>query len=139
MNLLAPAFVAIIEDMLWRFCKFISVGSCATATQYILLTFLVEMYDLRASIASTVGFVIAAAVNYLLNRRFTFQSSARHGVAIPKFLTVALAGATLNALVIGWFEAHTTLHYLLAQTFATTVVLLWNFAANASWTFRATN
>jgi putative flippase GtrA len=136
MSLPAFLFAATMSGMLWRFYKFVFVGSCATAIQYMLLTFLVEMYDLRASVASTIGFVVAAAVNYLLNRRFTFQSTARHSTAILKFLSVALVGVTLNAALIGWFEAHTTVHYLLAQTFATTVVLLWNYAGNAIWTFR---
>ena len=136
MCLHALAFAATIQGMLWRFLKFASMGSFATSIQYILLTFLVEMCGLRASIASTIGFVIAAAVNYFLNRRFTFKSNARHTVAIPRFLTVALAGLTLNGAVIGWFEAHTTVHYLLAQISATTAVLLWNFTANAIWTFR---
>jgi putative flippase GtrA len=120
----------------WRFFKFSLVGACATAIHYAVLTALVELGHLRAVVGSTIGFVIAATVNYALNRRFTFESSAKHAVALPKFLTVALLGAAMNAAVVGWFEAHTTIHYLLAQVCATFTVLLWNFTVNALWTFK---
>jgi len=123
--------------MLWQFCKFISVGSCTTAAQYLLLTFLVEVYGLRATVASTIGFVISATISYILNRRFTFHSAAKHRIAIPMFMTVALTGMTLNAAVIGWLQAHTTVHYILAQICASSVVLIWNFTTNSVWTFKA--
>lgn len=127
---------ASIYRTFWRFCKFSLVGACATAIHYVVLMASVELLLLRAVVASTIGFVIAASVNYALNRRFTFQSSAKHVVALPKFLTVALLGAAMNAAVVGWFEAHTTIHYLLAQICATLTVLLWNFTVNALWTFK---
>jgi putative flippase GtrA len=120
----------------WRFCKFSLVGACATAIHYILLMAVVELAHLRVVFASTIGFVVAATVSYALNRRFTFESNAKHAVALPKFLTVAILGAAMNAAVVGWFEAHTSIHYLLAQVCATLAVLLWNFTVNALWTFR---
>jgi putative flippase GtrA len=42
----------------------------------------------------------------------------------------------MNAAVVGWFEAHTELHYLASQVCATMAVLFWNFTANAAWTFK---
>jgi putative flippase GtrA len=121
---------------LWRFGKFLLVGICATTIQYVVLMALVELVHVRAVIASTAGFVIAATVNYALNRRFTFESNAKHATAVPKFLIVALLGVAMNAAVVGWFETYTTIHYLLAQACATLIVLLWNFTVNALWTFK---
>jgi len=121
---------------LWKLCKFISVGVCATAIQYVLLGYLVEVFSLQASVASTIGFALAAAVNYLLNRRFTFQSDARHVIAAPKFIFVAWVGMTANFAIISWLEAHTAVHYLVSQACATSIVMLWNFTVSAVWTFR---
>ena len=133
------SFAEILNNIIWKFTKFASVGICATGIQYVLLVSIIELYKVRVSAASTIAFVVAAAVNYLLNRRFTFNSIARHTSTAPKFLTVALVGITLNAAVIRWLEIHTTFHYILAQTCATSIVLLWNFTSNAVWTFKSTD
>jgi putative flippase GtrA len=125
-----------MNQVVFRFGKFAFVGGCATAVHYTILTFLVEILELAPVLATTIGFTVAAAVNYSFNRRFTFESRARHVVALPKFLTVALLGAAMNAGVVDWFEGHTSLHYLVSQICATIVVLAWNFSANAIWTFK---
>jgi putative flippase GtrA len=117
-------------------CKFAYVGLCATVLQYLLLTVLVEVYELRVSVASTIAFIFAAIANYALNYRLTFRSAERHTAAIPKFMTVVLVGITLNGMVVGWLDTHTMFHYLVSQTFATAVVMFWNFSANMTWTFR---
>jgi putative flippase GtrA len=125
-----------MNHVVFQFFKFAFVGGCATAIHYAILTFLVEILKFHPVSATTVGFAVAAAVNYSLNRRFTFESSAKHVVALPKFMTVALLGAAMNAGIVGWFEDHTSLHYLVSQICATIAVLAWNFIANAIWTFR---
>jgi len=122
--------------MLFTLSKFVSVGLCATVLQYLILAYLVEIYAIRAAIASAIGFALSATFNYFLNRKFTFRSDARHTVAVPKFITVALAGVTLNTSIVGWFEEHTRVHYLVSQVLATIVAMLWNFVASAIWTFR---
>lgn len=117
-----------------RFARFVAVGGVATAIQYAILIILVRGFRLAPTPASSIGFVLSAAVNYLLNYRFTFQSSRPHGPAAVKFALLAGAGLLINAgimhLMIG-----AGLHYLLAQLCATGVVLFWNFIGNTLWTF----
>jgi putative flippase GtrA len=125
-----------MSSIAWRFCRFALVGLFATALQYAVLTLLVEVSNTRAVIASTVGFIISAIASYLLNRRFTFRSNARHSAAAPRFLMVSAIGLALNAGILGWLLDHTAIHYIAAQLFTTAVVLLWNFSANAVWTFK---
>jgi putative flippase GtrA len=128
-----------MDNMLRKFTRFVSVGSVATAIQYSLLTGLVEVADLPTTVASTIGFLVSASGNYLLNRRFTFQSEENHSTALPKFFAVAASGMVINAVMFSQFEAHTNLHYLVAQACATVAVLLWNFIVNAVWTFKPTS
>lgn len=89
-----------------RFLSFLGVGVIATSVQYLILIASVQGLHADPVVASTVGFVIAATVNYILNRRYTFGSSKPHLEAAPKFFVVA-AGC----------------------------VLLWNYSINAVWTF----
>jgi putative flippase GtrA len=119
-----------------KFLRFAAVGLVGTAAHYSVLTALVELAGNPVVLATTLGFGVGALVNYLLNRRFTFASAARHAVALPKFLLIAAAGAVLNAAIVAWLLGHVPVHYLVIQLAATGIVLLWNFAANALWTFR---
>jgi putative flippase GtrA len=117
-----------------RFLRFAAVGGVATAIQYVLLILLVRGFGMAPTPASSIGFVLSAAVNYRLNYRFTFQSRAPHAPAIAKFGLLAGAGLLINAAIMHLMVA-AGVHYLLAQVCATAVVLFWNFIGNSIWTF----
>lgn len=119
-----------------HFMRFAAVGICGTAAHYSVLWTLVEYAAMPVLIATSIGFGVGALVNYALNRRFTFDSDATHTDALPKFMTVALLGLVLNALIVKVLNVHFGIHYMLAQVFATGTVLVWNFAVNYLWTFR---
>lgn len=117
-----------------RFIRFTAVGGFATAIQYVLLIALVRGAGMAPTPASSIGFVLSAVVNYLLNYRFTFQSSRPHGPAATKFALLAGTGLLINAAIMHVLTGM-GVHYLLAQLCATGVVLFWNFIGNSLWTF----
>ncbi len=117
-----------------RFVRFALVGGVATAIQYALLILLVRAFGMAPTPASSIGFVLSAVVNYLLNYRFTFQSNRPHAAAMAKFGLLAGAGLLINAAIMHVMVA-AGVHYLLAQVCATAVVLFWNFIGNSLWTF----
>ena len=117
-----------------RFVRFALVGGIATAIQYALLILLVRGFAMAPTPASSIGFVLSAVVNYLLNYRFTFQSSRPHAPAMAKFGLLAGAGLLINAAIMHLMVT-AGVHYLLAQVCATGVVLFWNFIGNTLWTF----
>jgi putative flippase GtrA len=120
-----------------RFARFLLVGCLATGIQYAVLVLLVRTIGTDPTVASALGFVISAGVNYIVNYHYTFGSNERHSQAALKFATLAVAGLLINSasmhllLLAGW-------HYLLAQALTTAIVLLWNFTGNSVWTFRPT-
>lgn len=118
-----------------RFLSFLGVGVIATSVQYLVLIASVQGLHADPVVASTVGFVIAATVNYILNRRYTFGSSKPHLEAAPKFFIVAAVGLWLNGALLAAGMAIVGLHYIAAQVIATGCVLLWNYSINAVWTF----
>jgi len=117
-----------------RFIRFSIVGAVATAIQYVLLVLLVRGFEMAPTPASSIGFVLSAGVNYLLNYHFTFESDRPHGPAVAKFAALAATGLLINAAIMHLMVA-AGVHYLLAQVCATGVVLLWNFIGNSLWTF----
>lgn len=122
--------------MLRQFCFFTAVGAVGTAAHFATLALLVESLGLDPLPASICGFAAGVLVNYLLNRRLTFRSHARHSAALPKFLAVALLGAALNTLLMYLGLHLLQLHYLLAQALAALLVLFWNFTGSRLWAFR---
>jgi putative flippase GtrA len=120
-----------------QFLRFAGVGALATALQYAVLIGCVELLHARPVVGSSLGFGLSAWLNYYLNYRYTFGSSAPHRVAAVRFGAVAGAGLLLNAGVMALLTAHGRVPYLLAQIVATALVLVWNYAGSALWTFTA--
>ena len=120
-----------------RFLRFLIVGSIATVIQYIVLVILVEITPIEAVTASAIGFFLGAVANYFLNYRFTFESSARHRVAMPKFALTAAAGLLINTLTMAVLTRQLFVYYVFAQFIATLITLFWNFVVNSLWSFRS--
>lgn len=119
-----------------RFLRYIVVGGVATAIQYVILVLLVRAFGMAPTPASTIGFVLSAGVNYLLNYRFTFQSNRPHGPAAAKFAVLAGTGLLINAAIMHLMTG-AGVQYLIAQVCATSVVLFFGFISNSLWTFGA--
>lgn len=118
-----------------RIASFLIVGAFATALQFAIMVVLVREFGAKPVAASAMGFVISALANYQLNRMFTFRSRARHGTALTRFAIVSGIGLALNAAVMFLLVEALHLHYVLAQAFATFVVIIWNYVLSKRWTF----
>ena len=118
-----------------QFILFSGIGIIGTAGHYLTLVLLVEMARLDPAVATTVGFIVGACINYILNYHITFRSNKRHAEALSKFLLIALVGAILNYSIMYIGINFSSVHYLIIQVIATGCVLLWNFALNKLWTF----
>jgi len=125
--------------MTWlpQFVSFAAVGALGTLLHYLVLFVLVSLVGLNAVVASSVGAIAGAVVNYLLNHSVTFKSSERHRRAAVKFALVASVGFAMNAALMFVTVELMRINYLVSQVFATCGVLVWNFAANRAWTFRS--
>lgn len=102
---------------------------------YIVLIFLVEMWQTDVIAASVTGYIVGIVVNYALNYGFTFRSEQRHIILAPKFLIVMVIGLLLNTGVMWTGVNWLGIHYVLAQLVGVTIVLTWSFTANRLWVF----
>jgi len=118
-----------------QFLLFAGVGAIGTLGHYTTLIVLVQFWVVDPVFASSLGFVVGAIINYILNYHFTFQSNKRHAEALTKFLIVATIGAGINGFIMYIGVENTNINYLIVQIFATIVVILWNFVVNKLWTF----
>lgn len=117
-----------------QFLRYASAGAVGTLAQYATLVALVQAQWTGAVVASTIGAILGALVNYVLNHRFTFASGRTHAHALPRFAAVAVMGILLNAAVVA-ILVQANVHYLVAQVVATGAVLVGGYLANRAWTF----
>jgi putative flippase GtrA len=122
-----------------QFLKFVGVGALATILQYCMLIGCVELLHMQPVVGSSLGFGLSALLNYYLNYRYTFGSSVPHRVAVMRFGLVSSAGLLLNAGAMSLLTARERVPYMLAQVFATALVLIWNYTGSALWSFSAVN
>ncbi len=118
-----------------QFFIFAGIGAIGTSGHYATLILLVQAIHTDPVFASTIGFVVGALINYILNYRITFNSNKRHREALTKFFSVAGLGAVINGLIMSAGINMFDLHYLIIQVVATCFVLAFNFTANKYWTF----
>ena len=118
-----------------KFLRFASVGVAGTIAHYAVLVAIVEALNGRAIVGSSFGFLVGAAVNYVLNYHYTFRSNKEHKETMPKFYLIASIGFVVNGLIVYLFAHIGGANYLFAQVVATAIVLVWGFAANHLWTF----
>src|SRR3989338_5175191 len=98
-----------------RFLKFCFVGGISTILNYgfFFLFFILGIYYL---IAAAAGYIIGVFAGFLMNKHFTFQSSAKsYTIEITKYLMV-YATSLLLALgllrILVFFGMHATLAYI---------------------------
>lgn len=118
-----------------QFMLFAGLGIAGTIIQYAVLILLVELADTNPVVATAVGFMLGAIVNYLLSYLLVFKSNKRHTEAFIKFVIVASIGLLLNIAIMYLGTVIFKWHYFLSQIIATGTVLLWNFTLNKVWTF----
>lgn len=121
--------------MMVKLIKFSAVGALGTLAHYSVLVCLVQLLSANVLVASSIGAIVGALVNYSLNYKWTFNSNKRHSEAMVKFFAVATVGFVMNGLFMALFTEALALHYLIAQVMTTGIVLFWNFLANHYWTF----
>ena len=116
--------------------KYGAVGLTSAVFDFGILIFLTEVVDFYYLYSATTSFVIAALVNYYLNRVWTFRSSGKKLKQLPIFFMVAIIGLLLNNFIL-WLGVE-TLHwyYIFAKVVATAIVTIFNFLGNKYLTFK---
>ena len=122
--------------MLFEFSRYVIVGLCAAVGHYGTLILLTEAFNFDPVHASTIGFVVAGTISYVLNYRFTFKSTRRHVEALPIFLFVVGIAFCINWASMIFFQRILGFYYVLSQLITTGIMLVWQYSANKLWTFR---
>lgn len=124
-----------MRKLIGQFSRFFIVGATSALIQFSILIGLVEFFLVNPLFASTLGYLVGAFINYLLNHYFTFRSTSPHRQALLRFTLNSIFGVTINFLIMYFLLLYRP--YLLSQVLTSIIILSWNFFIHRCWTFRA--
>ncbi len=129
-------YVIIIDDIFWKFIKFSFVGLSGLVIDFGLTYLCKEIFKIQKFISNAIGFTVAAANNYILNRIWTFHSkNPEITTEFLSFFIISLIGLGINTLIIWILNNKLHVNFYISKGVATIVVVLWNFFANLLVTF----
>lgn len=121
-----------------RFARFAVVGGTGVLVNTGVLALLVEVGGLAPILAAGIATETAILSNFVLNDAWTFRDVGRRSsrlVSALRYNAYALGGLVITLATLAALTRFTGLHYLVANLFAIGAAMLWNYAANARWTW----
>lgn len=126
-----------MEEFIWKFFKFGLVGVTGIIVDFGLTWLCREKLRINQYLSNSIGFMSAVVNNFILNRIWTFNSQDPSiALQFGKFLLVALVGLALNNGIVYVLNERKGFKFYPAKLIATAVVVLWNFGANYTFTFK---
>lgn len=123
-------------ELIGQFLKFGVVGLLGTVIDFLFTWLCKEKLKWNKFLANSIGFMLAATSNYILNRIWTFESdNPEVGREYFSFFIVSVIGLALNNLILYMLHEKGKMNFYLAKAFAIALVTLWNFVANYFFTF----
>lgn len=129
---------ALQSEKLRQFVKYGVSGGSAVLVHFLVLTALVELTGLDATIATGIGFLVGCVVNYSIQHKWVFAASGNHRQFVLRYTGVTAATFFLNLAIFHGLHALLGWWYVIAQAVATVLVFLVNFEINRRFTFKAT-
>ncbi len=122
--------------MIEQFIKFCIVGGSGVFVDFGITYLSKELLHLNKYVANSLGFLLAASTNYVLNRIWTFHNEDPDIASqYLRFLGIALIGLAINNLTIYLLNDRFKLNFYLSKLFAIGVVTFWNFFMNYLFNF----
>ena len=120
-----------------KFIKFCAVGFSGMILDFGTTWILKEKFRINKYISNSIGFILAATSNYMLNRHWTFHSGNKQvATEYLSFMLISLAGLGISNFVIFLLHDKLKLNFYFAKVFAVGVVTIWNFGMNYLFTFK---
>ena len=98
-----------------RLLRFGLVGVITAVVHYGLLYVLVEYAGMQATLSSSVGFLVAVAVNYGMHYSWTFAAPVPHGRALTRYIVMIALGFLINGGAMQAGVEILGLNYLVVQ------------------------
>jgi putative flippase GtrA len=117
------------------FLRFCVTGGATALIYFSLLSGLIILAGMNATIASAVSFVPAIAYNYMSHKFWSFRSRTAHHMSLPRYVLVTGMGMVINSGIIFLGTELLNAPVAPAQAAALVAVLAWNYLLLSRWVF----
>ncbi|URM95737.1 GtrA family protein [Actinomadura madurae] len=93
------------------------------------------MLDVRLPVATTAAFLTSFAVNFGLNRVWSFGSRSPVGRQLVRYVSLVVVNTVVTVLLVSGLAA-VGVQYLVAKTIVTAGLVALNYVAYRVWVFR---
>ncbi len=118
---------------LWRYA---TVGLVSAIVDFTILYLLTDKAGFHYLWSATISFIVAASLNYYLNKTWTFKAGGALAKQAGIFLLIAGNGVLLNNLIMYLLVEHGDWWYIYAKIIAIGIVTIINFLGNKYFTFK---
>lgn len=123
-----------------RVLRFGIVGLTAAGVHYLVTIGLVELTGMAPQLANIGGFIVAFWVSYAGHRYWTFSDTLDHDqekrTSFFRFLSVALLGFGMNALLFHLLLTWTSIPYYIALAIVVFTVAAMTYLLSRLWAFK---
>lgn len=120
-----------------KFLKLRIVGFIGLIIDFSITYLFCNLIKINQYTANTIGFIVAATSNYILNRIWIFTSYNPHIIEeYFKFFFVSILGLGINTVVLYFLVIRLKWKFYFSKFFAIGTATLWNFFINLIYTFK---
>lgn len=121
--------------MIKNFISYLETNSVGTLVHYLIYIMLIKYALFSPVLASCMGALAGACINYRLNYFYTFHSHSPHSKTMTKYLIVSFIGYLLNILLMYISINIYMMNYIVAQMMASFFVATIGYMLNRYWSF----
>tara|TARA_B110000003_G_C16509467_1_gene480606 strand:- start:389 stop:691 length:303 start_codon:yes stop_codon:yes gene_type:complete len=97
-----------------------------------------EKLFINRYVSNSVSLFCALALNYFLNRVWTFQSTNDVFNEVLAFIGVIFIGLMMNHLVVYFFHQRKKVNFYFSKVLAVIIIFTWNLIMHSQYTFNST-
>ena len=107
--------------------RYLITGFSSAAIEFSLLFLCKDILSLSVVVSNSIALTIVFWFNYLMNRKWSFKSTASLKKQLPMYLALFVFNLGASDLIMYLLTSRLSLHYMLAKVFAIAVIVTWNF------------
>ncbi len=115
--------------------RYLLAGGAALLVHLLVLSVLVEIFEIDKIVASAVGFICATPVNYILQKIYVFKSTAKLISSFSIYCIITILTLILNTILFWLLLSMLSLHYTIIQVVTVFIIFNLNYYLNRNFTF----
>ena len=129
-----PVFNLLERYLAPSLIKYYLIGGLAVALHLLMVVCMVELWQIKSTIANAIAFVLATIFSNIANTYWSFEARVT-GKILIRFWIVATFGLVL-AILISSLANHMHLHYLIGTLMVVLVTPIISYTLHKNWTYK---